>query len=241
MPLYLDRGGGRGPAHAGRRARGGRGVRSARLARGAVDNRPRERLPLDGGQFAVMPCVDGELGVRRAQVVRAGRSDGTPFLVVLFSLEHARLEAVIEADKLGQLRTGAASGVAARYLARAGRGDARRDRLRLAGRVADRVRPAALPGDRACRRLLPQRRAARGVLRRARLRAGGVPSRGGRAGRRRHGDDVQGSGAARRVAARRAHSSVRSARTTPRRARARQRRARARGVRLLRLARAVEA
>ena len=33
-----------------------------RLARGSVDNRPRERLPLDEGQFAVMACVDPELG-----------------------------------------------------------------------------------------------------------------------------------------------------------------------------------
>jgi alanine dehydrogenase len=40
--------------------------------------------------------------------------------VLLFSVADARLEAVIEADKLGQLRTGAASGVAARYLAKEG-------------------------------------------------------------------------------------------------------------------------
>jgi len=43
---------------------------------------------------------------------------GTPFVVCLFSTEKPGLVAVIEADKLGQLRTGAASGVAARYLAR---------------------------------------------------------------------------------------------------------------------------
>ena len=44
-----------------------------------------------------------------------GRRAGTPFVVVLFSLDApTRIEAVIEADKLGQLRTGAASGVAAR-------------------------------------------------------------------------------------------------------------------------------
>jgi ornithine cyclodeaminase/alanine dehydrogenase-like protein (mu-crystallin family) len=90
-----------------------------RLARGGVDNRSRERLPLDDGQFAVMPCVDRELGYAGLKSY-AWMRDGTPFLVVLFSLEHARLEAVIEADKLGQLRTGAASGVAARHLARAG-------------------------------------------------------------------------------------------------------------------------
>src|SRR5215210_4975119 len=91
-----------------------------RLARGAVDNRPRERLPLERGQFAVMPCVDRELGFAGLKTYAWLAPHGTPFVVVLFSLENARLDAVIEADKLGQLRTGAASGVAARYLARPG-------------------------------------------------------------------------------------------------------------------------
>jgi alanine dehydrogenase len=91
-----------------------------RLAAGAVDNRPRERLPLDDGQFAVMPCVDRELGYAGLKTYAWLAPHGTPFLVVLFSLADARLEAVIEADKLGQLRTGAASGVAARYLAKQG-------------------------------------------------------------------------------------------------------------------------
>jgi alanine dehydrogenase len=90
-----------------------------RLARGGVDNRPRERLPLDGGMFAVMACVDRELGYAGLKSY-AWLSGGTPFVVLLFSLSSARLEAVIEADKLGQLRTGAASGVAARHLARPG-------------------------------------------------------------------------------------------------------------------------
>jgi len=91
----------------------------ARLARGEVDNRPRERMRLDGGAFAVMPCVDRGLGYAGLKSY-AWLTNGTPFVVLLFSLEHARLEAVIEADKLGQLRTGAASGVAARRLARPG-------------------------------------------------------------------------------------------------------------------------
>ena len=39
---------------------------------------------------------------------------------MLFDLERAELAAVIEADRLGQLRTGAASGVAAKYLAKPG-------------------------------------------------------------------------------------------------------------------------
>src|SRR3954452_22948381 len=78
-----------------------------RLARGVVDNRPRERLPLEDGQFAVMACVDRELGYAGLKSY-AWTGSGTPFVVLLFSLVEAKLEAVIEADKLGQLRTGAA-------------------------------------------------------------------------------------------------------------------------------------
>ena len=88
-----------------------------RLARGEVDNRPRERLPLDGGVMAVMPCADRELGYAGLKTY-TWTQNGTPFVVVLFSLEHGRLDAVIEADELGRLRTGAASGVAAKHLAR---------------------------------------------------------------------------------------------------------------------------
>jgi ornithine cyclodeaminase/alanine dehydrogenase-like protein (mu-crystallin family) len=90
-----------------------------RLARGAVDNVPRERLRLEDGVFAVMSCVDHELGYAGLKSY-AWLPGGTPFAVLLFSVANARLEAVIEADKLGQMRTGAASGVAARYLARPG-------------------------------------------------------------------------------------------------------------------------
>jgi alanine dehydrogenase len=91
-----------------------------RLARGVVDNRPRTRLPLEDGQYAVMACVDSELGYAGLKSY-AWTETGTPFLVLLFALsEPTRLDAVIEADRLGQLRTGAASAVAARYLAREG-------------------------------------------------------------------------------------------------------------------------
>jgi ornithine cyclodeaminase/alanine dehydrogenase-like protein (mu-crystallin family) len=91
-----------------------------RLARGVVDNRVRERLPLENGEYAVMACVDRELGYAGLKSY-AWTDNGTPFVVLLFALDPpTRLEAVIEADKLGQLRTGAASGVAAKYLAREG-------------------------------------------------------------------------------------------------------------------------
>lgn len=90
-----------------------------RLARGAIDNPARVRAAVPGGVFAVMPCVDHELGYAGLKAF-LWLPGGTPFLVALFSLEHARLEAVIEADALGQLRTAAASAVAAKHLARSG-------------------------------------------------------------------------------------------------------------------------
>jgi alanine dehydrogenase len=90
-----------------------------RLASGVVENRPRERLPHEDGYLAVMSAVDRELGYAgvKSYVVAAGRAN---FVVTLFDLATGELAAVIEADALGQRRTGAASGVAAKYLARPG-------------------------------------------------------------------------------------------------------------------------
>jgi alanine dehydrogenase len=90
-----------------------------RLARGSTDNRPRSRQGLDGGALAVMSAVDRELELAGLKSY-AATDAGTPFVVVLFDTARGELAAVIEADHLGRLRTGAASGVAARHLARAG-------------------------------------------------------------------------------------------------------------------------
>ena len=90
-----------------------------RMAAGAVENRPRYRLGLDEGGLAVMAAADLELGYAGAKVYAAFRG-GARFAVLLFRATEPELVAVIEADRLGQLRTGAASGVAARHLARAG-------------------------------------------------------------------------------------------------------------------------
>jgi alanine dehydrogenase len=87
-----------------------------RLARGEIDNRPRSRQRADGGAFAVMSAVDNELrlaGVKSYVAVPGG----TSFALCLFDLDRGELAGVVEADKLGQLRTGAASAVAAKYLA----------------------------------------------------------------------------------------------------------------------------
>ena len=87
-----------------------------RLAAGSVENVPRRRLGFEGGSFALMAAVDQELGYAglKSYTVRDGRA---AFVVCLFALGSATLEAVVEADTLGQRRTGAASGVAAKHLA----------------------------------------------------------------------------------------------------------------------------
>jgi alanine dehydrogenase len=90
-----------------------------RMAAGRVENRPRYRLGLEEGALAVMAAADLELGYAGAKVY-AGFRDGARFAVLLFRADSPELVAVLEADKLGQLRTGAASGVAAKYLARGG-------------------------------------------------------------------------------------------------------------------------
>lgn len=90
-----------------------------RLASGEVENVPRRRLPLADGYFATMSAADRELGYAglKAYTVVGGR---LAFVVCLFDLGSGELAAVLEADTLGQRRTGAASGVAAKHLARPG-------------------------------------------------------------------------------------------------------------------------
>jgi len=90
-----------------------------RLASGETENVPRQRTRWEGGFLAVMWAVDRELGLAGLKSYAAS-AEGVSFVVLLFDLETTKPVAVIEADKLGQLRTGAASGVAARHLAREG-------------------------------------------------------------------------------------------------------------------------
>jgi ornithine cyclodeaminase/alanine dehydrogenase-like protein (mu-crystallin family) len=90
-----------------------------RLARGVVENRPRFRLGLEDGLLHVMAASDLELGVAGLKSY-AGFAAGARFLVTLFAVDRPEVLALIEADRLGQRRTGAASAVAVRHLARPG-------------------------------------------------------------------------------------------------------------------------
>jgi alanine dehydrogenase len=91
----------------------------ARISRGAVELDPRRRLRLEDGRLHVMAASDLEL--RRAGVkTYVGFADGARFVVALFAADKPELLALIDADRLGQRRTGAASAVAARLLAKPG-------------------------------------------------------------------------------------------------------------------------
>jgi ornithine cyclodeaminase/alanine dehydrogenase-like protein (mu-crystallin family) len=90
-----------------------------RMAAGAVEIAPRRRLRLHEGRFADMAASDLELGYAGVKAYGA-TADGTAFVVALFAVDRPELVALIEADHLGRLRTGAASGVAAKHLAREG-------------------------------------------------------------------------------------------------------------------------
>jgi ornithine cyclodeaminase/alanine dehydrogenase-like protein (mu-crystallin family) len=85
-----------------------------RIAAGEVVNQPRLRLPAERGALALMGAVDGGIGVAGSKTYLRD------FVVSLFDAASGDCIGVIEANRLGQLRTGAASAVAARYLARPG-------------------------------------------------------------------------------------------------------------------------
>ncbi len=90
-----------------------------RMAAGEVEVAPRRRLRLRNGALADMAASDSGIGLAGGKLYAAS-ADGAAFVVCLFDVEKPELAAVIEADHLGRLRTGAASGVAARQLAHHG-------------------------------------------------------------------------------------------------------------------------
>lgn len=86
----------------------------AQQAAGEAENMLRQRIPLRNGRLAVMAGTafgTGYAGVRYFQP--RGHNQ-----VVLFDAETGQLEAVIEAEYASMLRTGAASGLATRHMAR---------------------------------------------------------------------------------------------------------------------------
>ena len=81
-------------------------------------NQPRRRVVMDNRTVLhYMAAGDNESGYLGTKVYATGRH-GANFMVLLFEAETSTLLATIEANGLGQIRTGAASGVATRHMAR---------------------------------------------------------------------------------------------------------------------------
>ena len=88
------------------------------LSTGKGFNSPRKRLPTSysGGNLHFMAASWPEKGIagHKSYVVTKGKAT---YVVLLYSTEGEGLLAIIEANLLGQIRTGAASGLASKYLA----------------------------------------------------------------------------------------------------------------------------
>lgn len=87
------------------------------LALGQAVDTPRARSRLPQTALHILQGALPAQGVLGYKAYTSNRS-GNRFLVHLFDAASGRLRAVIEADYLGMIRTGAASGVAAKWLAR---------------------------------------------------------------------------------------------------------------------------
>ena len=91
-----------------------------RLASGRAVNHPRRRVSMESRTLLhYMAGGDNDSGLVGIKVYASNPAVGAPdFRVLLFDSSTAQLLAEIEANILGQIRTGAASGVATRHLAR---------------------------------------------------------------------------------------------------------------------------
>ena len=86
-------------------------------AEGRATNRVRRRVALPNAGLNVMFAGAPEIGAMGLKAYTAS-AEGYRFYTMLFDPEGGELLAIIQSDKMGQLRTGAATGVATKYLAR---------------------------------------------------------------------------------------------------------------------------
>ena len=89
-----------------------------RLADGSALLHSRQRLYIPGKSYLhYMAAADARSGYMGLKIYSSSK-EGLRFVVPLFSADSGDMLALIEADFLGQMRTGAASGVATRVMAR---------------------------------------------------------------------------------------------------------------------------
>jgi alanine dehydrogenase len=89
-----------------------------KMALDDAQNVPRARVQTDHAMLHSMSAAIKGFGVMGAKVYATSRRNGAHFLFALFDGKTAALLCLMQADYLGQVRTGAASGVATQYLAR---------------------------------------------------------------------------------------------------------------------------
>jgi alanine dehydrogenase len=88
----------------------------AASAKGAVVNRPRQRIPLGGPTYHLMAAGWPERGVVGLKVYTTS-AHGAPMHMMLHAADGSGLLAVMAAGQISGLRTGAISGLAARHMA----------------------------------------------------------------------------------------------------------------------------
>jgi len=86
-------------------------------ALGTALNTPRERTRIQKGALHILQGSVESHGVFGYKAYTSTR-EGIRFLVYLYNAERGNLEAIVEANHMGMLRTGAVNGVAARWLSR---------------------------------------------------------------------------------------------------------------------------
>ncbi len=91
----------------------------AHAGAGQVEIKPRSRIRMPNGFFHFMAASDAGHQVFGYKAYPSfGGPGGAKFMVMLYDFESGQMLACLEAGRLGQIRTGAASGLATRYMAR---------------------------------------------------------------------------------------------------------------------------
>jgi len=89
-----------------------------KLALDEAMNTPRARVQTDHAMLHIMSAAAKTLGIMGAKLYSTSRKNGARFILPLFDGKTGALLCLMQADYLGQMRTGAASGIATQHMAR---------------------------------------------------------------------------------------------------------------------------
>jgi alanine dehydrogenase len=89
-----------------------------KMALDEAHNIPRARVQTDHAMLHLMGAAAKSLGAMGAKVYATSRKGGARFILPLFDGKTGELLSIMQADYLGQVRTGAASGIATKDMAR---------------------------------------------------------------------------------------------------------------------------